>query len=98
VSSTISGIKHQYRRCYNTNNTIQGESMQLAINIQNESIADKVLWMLSHFKNDGVEVLELDSTYEKEVLSGFTEGLKELKSVQAGTLKSRPVKDLLDEL
>ena len=23
--------------------------MQLAINIQNESIADKVLWMLKHF-------------------------------------------------
>ena len=69
--------------------------MQLAINIQNESIADKVLWMLSHFKNDGVEVLELDSTYEKEVLSSFSEGLKEIKAIENGSLKSRPAKELI---
>jgi len=91
-------IKHQHEKCYNTNNNLQGESMQLAINIQNESIADKVLWMLNHFKNDGVEVLELDSTYEKEVLSSFSEGLKEIKAIENGTLKSRPIKELLDEL
>jgi len=72
--------------------------MQLAINIQNESIADKVLWMLSRFKNDGVEVVKLDSTYEKEVLSDFTEGLAEIKAIKNGTLKSRPVKELFDEL
>jgi len=72
--------------------------MQLAINIQNESIADKVLWMLKHFKNDGVEVLELDSTYEKNVLSHFQEGLKEINAIKDGTLRSRPAKELLDEL
>ena len=72
--------------------------MQLAINIQNESIADKVLWMLKHFKNDGVEVLELDSTYEKEVLNSFQTGLKEINAIKDGRLKSRPIQELLDEL
>ena len=33
----------------------------LTLEIQNESIAEKVIWMLSHFKNDGVVVKELIS-------------------------------------
>lgn len=72
--------------------------MQLAINIKNESIADKVLWMLEHFKSDGVEVLELNSQNEKEVLGNFREGLEEIKAMNNGDLHSRPVKALLDEL
>jgi len=35
--------------------------MLIAINFQNETIAQKVLWMLEHFKNDGVEVIKLNS-------------------------------------
>ena len=38
--------------------------MQLNINIPNENIAEKVLWMLEHFKSDGVEVLKLNSLNE----------------------------------
>ena len=72
--------------------------MQLAINIKNDSIADKVLWMLNHFKNDGVEVIQLNSDYEDEVLGNFQEGLREIKAIDSGSIKSRPVKELLDEL
>jgi len=36
--------------------------MQIAVNFQNETIAQKVLWMLEHFQNDGVEVIKLDNT------------------------------------
>ena len=72
--------------------------MQLAIDIKNESIADKVLWMLEHFKNDGVEVLKLNSQNEKEVLGNFREGLKEIEAIHSGNLHSRPVKELLDEI
>ena len=72
--------------------------MQLAIDIKNESIADKVLWMLEHFKNDGVEVLKLNSQNEKEVLGNFREGLKEIEAISSGNLRSRPVKELLDEI
>ena len=35
--------------------------MQIAINFQNETIAQKILWMLEHFKNDGLEVIKVDS-------------------------------------
>lgn len=72
--------------------------MQLTIDIQNKSIADKVLWMLEHFKNDGVQVLQLNSKDEKEVLGNFKEGLEEIKAINRGDLHSRPVKELLDEL
>jgi len=29
----------------------------LTINIQNESLTEKVLWMLEHFKSDGLEII-----------------------------------------
>ncbi len=29
---------------------------QIILNIKNESIMNKLLWMLDHFKNDGVEI------------------------------------------
>ncbi len=29
--------------------------MQLALNIQNDAVAEKLLWFLEHFKNDGIE-------------------------------------------
>ena len=32
--------------------------MQLSLNIKDEQILDKLLWMLEHFKNDGVEILK----------------------------------------
>ena len=33
--------------------------MQLAINV-NDTVADKLLWVLDHFKADGVEVSSMD--------------------------------------
>ena len=29
----------------------------LVINIKDDTIVDKVLWMLEHFKNDGLEII-----------------------------------------
>jgi len=72
--------------------------MQLAVNIKNESIADKVLWVLEHFKNDGVEVLKLNTSDEKEILESFSQGIKEIKAVNNGTLSAKPIEELLDEL
>jgi len=33
---------------------------QLVLNVYNEAIMDKLLWMLEHFKNDGVEIEEYE--------------------------------------
>jgi len=71
--------------------------MQIAVNFQNETIAQKVLWMLEHFQNDGVEVIKLDNS-DDEVINSFKDGLKELKLVKQGKLTSRPIQNFLNEL
>ena len=71
--------------------------MQVAVNFQNETIAQKVLWMLEHFKNDGVEVIKLDNT-DDEVINNFKDGLNEINLINQGELNSRPVQEFLNEL
>ena len=71
--------------------------MQVAVNFQNETIAQKVLWMLDHFKNDGVEVIELDDN-DDEIINNFKEGLNEINLINQGKLISRPAQDFLNEL
>jgi hypothetical protein len=71
--------------------------MQVAVNFQNETIAQKVLWMLEHFKNDGVEVINMDDT-DDEIINNFKTGLNEIKLINQGVLASRPIKEFLDEL
>ena len=71
--------------------------MQIAINFQNETIAQKVLWMLEHFKNDGVEVIKVDSN-DNRIINNFKEGLKEIKQIEEGKISSRPVQEFLNEL
>jgi len=71
--------------------------MQIAVNFQNETIAQKVLWMLEHFKNDGVEVIKLD-TDDENIIDNFKIGLQDIKLIKQGKLTSRPVQDFLNEL
>ncbi len=71
--------------------------MQIAVNFQNETIAQKVLWMLEHFKDDGVEVIKLDNT-DTEVLDNFKTGLNEIHLIEQGKLTSRPAQEFLNEL
>lgn len=40
--------------------------MQLILNIKNESIAKKILWLLEHFRKDGLEI-KLDDGNKKEM-------------------------------
>jgi len=71
--------------------------MQVAVNFENETIAQKVLWILGHFKNDGVEVISLDDTDDK-IINNFKDGLNELYLINQGELNSRPVQEFLNEL
>ena len=71
--------------------------MQVAVNFPNETIAQKVLWLLEHFKNDGVEVIQLDDS-DEEIIHNFKEGLNEIKLINQGKLKAKPIKEFLDEL
>jgi len=56
----------------------------LTINIKNELLVDKVVWLLNHFKSDGLEIVSnediedlklLSATQNEEVMS-FDEYLK----------------------
>ena len=56
----------------------------LTINIANDTLVEKVMWLLEHFKNDGLEIVSkediedlklLKATREDETLS-FEEYLK----------------------
>jgi len=71
--------------------------MQIAVNFQNETIAQKVLWMLEHFKHDGVEVVKLDNT-DNEIINNFKTGLNEINLIKQGKVTSRPVQEFLNEL
>ena len=71
--------------------------MQIAVNFQDETIAQKVLWMLEHFKNDGVEVIKLDSS-DDTIIDNFKDGLKEIALIKQGKINSRPIQEFLNEL
>jgi hypothetical protein len=40
----------------------------LVINIKDDTIVDKVLWMLEHFKNDGLEIVSKDDMEDLKLL------------------------------
>ncbi|MFA9373897.1 MAG: hypothetical protein ACERKK_07025, partial [Poseidonibacter sp.] len=40
----------------------------LTINIQNESLTEKVLWMLEHFKDDGLEIISNENIEDLKLL------------------------------
>jgi hypothetical protein len=40
----------------------------VTINIQDESLAEKVLWILEHFKNDGLEIVSKEDLDDLKLL------------------------------
>ncbi|MES9903118.1 MAG: hypothetical protein ABW168_10585 [Sedimenticola sp.] len=56
----------------------------ITINIENEQTAEKVTWLLEHFKNDGVEILSRENL----------DDLKLLKSTRGET--TTPLDDYLN--
>lgn len=41
----------------------------LTINFQNEQLMDKVLWVLEHFKQDGLEVVSKEDISDLKILA-----------------------------
>lgn len=40
----------------------------ITINIQNDTLVDKVVWLLEHFKNDGVEITSREDIDDLKLL------------------------------
>lgn len=71
--------------------------MVLNVKIPDNSIAEKILWMLQHFKNEGVIVEQLD--YEEiDVESSIKSSLEELQQVKNNNIKPQLARDFLSEL
>jgi len=71
--------------------------MQVTINFENEDIAQKILWILNKFKNDGVEIIQTDDS-DSLILKNFKEGLKELKLAKEGKIEAKDAQEFLNEL
>ncbi len=71
--------------------------MQVAVKFDDEVVAQKVLWMLDHFKDEGVEVIKLDDS-DEEIEENFKNALSELDLVKKGKLSAKSVEEFLDEL
>lgn len=41
----------------------------LTINIQNETLVERVIWLLDHFKNDGLEIVSKEDIEDLKLLS-----------------------------
>ena len=76
--------------------------MQLTINISNEQLFDKILWLLNSFKNDGLEIINhnFQNDYkqsENKKLKQF-ENLLNTKSKNAITLDKNNILNPHNEL
>ena len=50
--------------------------MTITLNVQNEQLFDKVLWLLNHLKNDGLEILTSRNRH-KELSSNVLNPIEE---------------------
>jgi hypothetical protein len=68
---------------------------QITLNIKDS----KFKFFLELIKNfDFVQVEENEGDAKEAILANIKQGLEEVKLVQEGKMKSRPAKELLDEL
>jgi len=52
----------------------KGMSYKIVLNVHNEEILDKLLWILRHFESEGIEVIEHKKEFEQvEWDNGFIE-------------------------
>jgi len=54
--------------------------MTITLNVQNEQLFDKVLWLLNHLKNDGLEIIASRTKQQNTIKHSSTYKQKELPS------------------
>ncbi|MDQ1244933.1 MAG: hypothetical protein QG565_1273 [Campylobacterota bacterium] len=70
----------------------------LTLEIKDETIADRIIWMLQHFKNDGLVIKEDIYSTQEDVKTSIKQAVNELNMAKDGKLKAKPVEDLLNAL
>ena len=54
--------------------------------------------LLSHFTYIKVQEPELDEDTDEEVIANIRQGVKEMRLIEQGKMKSRPAREFLNEL
>mgnify|MGYP007084936120 CR=1 FL=1 len=67
------------------------------LHIEHSSVAEKVIWLLNHFQNEGVTIKENDSAV-RDIKNSIKQAVNEINMVKSGKLEARPVDDLLNAL
>lgn len=62
--------------------------MQLTINIKNNNTVEKILWMLEHFRSDGVEIIKSDDIKRDETVYSDEYIEKNWKSIVSKALEN----------
>lgn len=67
------------------------------LKIQHNSVAEKVIWLLKHFQNEGVSIEENDTT-PNDIKSSIKQAVNEMNMVKSGDIKAKPVDELINDL
>ena len=70
----------------------------LTLEIEDQTIADKIVWMLQHFKNDGLVIKEEISSQQTNIEKSMKQAVNELNMIKDGNLQAKPVENLLNAL
>ena len=67
------------------------------LKIQHDSVAEKVVWLLKHFEDEGV-VIKKEDIDTKDIRNKIQQSVNEINMVKAGKLEAKPVIELLNAL
>lgn len=70
----------------------------LTLEIKDETIAEKIMWMLQHFKNDGLIIKENQTNTKDDLKTSIKQSVDELNMITSGKLKAKPIEELLNAI
>jgi len=79
--------------------TSKGSGMNtLTLEIEDRTIADKIIWMLQHFKGEGLVIKEEFNSQQSAINTSIKQAVNEINMVNNGSLQAQPVENLLNAL
>ena len=70
----------------------------LTLEIKDETVVEKIMWLLQHFTNDGLVIKEDVYPTQEDAKSSIKRAVNELNMAKDGKLNAKPIEDLLNAL
>ena len=67
------------------------------VEFEHENIAEKVIWLLKHFKDEGITIKE-NNSMNQEIKNSIKQSVNKINMIKQGKIKARPIEDLLNAL